>query len=273
MSAEQDLQATLQQGLGSVTVEWLTDAVGRVMVPNPRYLHDSVMVTIEARSDGLYRLTDAGDLASTYDSDFDELIGVLHCSGSPVTADGGLAVLDTEQESLAASILSFAHAIIAAPTVWNALNCAEDGHERPPAAESPTKRMARTCRDHLLEQIGRQYRPMFLLNERLTGREGWSTSVPLALRPRRSMPPQLLTGFISHQTAQSTDAGRKAISFMWDVVRDLNVPKYVVVDSTNHVPEYQDFYDEANISVVAEGQYEPIVNDARSALRDAGLNL
>lgn len=266
------LQAALAAGLGDVRVDTLAPSLARVLVPNPRYLHDAVIVTVEHLSDGRFRLTDAGELRFTFDDDAAELVRILHCSGSPIELeDSGVATYEVEEpDGLAQAVLSFAHALIAAPTVWNGIVCASERPERPTSIP-PVKQMARTCKAHLANRAGGQAGALLRLDHRVIGRAAEPVISPLAMASDNKRPPWLMASFISHQSDQAAAMSKRNTVYLWSVTRDLQIPKFVVVDDPTQVDHYADLFDRDNVVTTSVADYEPLVSEVKAQLTQAGF--
>lgn len=256
-----------------VVVDALDSGVWRLLIPNLRRLHEYVSVVVQKVEGGWY-LSDAGEVASIRDVDFDKAVQLLACSGADVTAGSGLVTTTVEDdEPLIDRVLEFAHSLTVAPVLWNARDCfgAEAVAVR---AESPAHVLARETQQRLLANLPRQAGPLVQLDRRLRMR-GEAVRVALSIAPPNIKALPLLAASFIDMTAseQAASAAKRMATWTFEVLTELHIPKYLVVrGSEREVEHFAQFYDNLNVTAVASDDGMQLVEDARTAVRRLGFS-
>jgi hypothetical protein len=258
------LQSELRAGITDISVERLGASSFRVVLPGFRTQHDSVAIGVTEHDEG-WTLSDGGQLAYLMDDDFDKVIAAMECAGAVFSPTGynsvGLEV--SHGESLCTSIISFSHYLSAAPVVWHSLECAKGAQDQKP---STIDVMATETKNRLVKGIGRATAQYLQLKHTVNDR-GESMKAPLAVAsPRMRRRPPLLTTFIDMTAApQAVISAKKNAAYLWEVVRDWETRKYVVVrgGSPDH---FSDFYDNYNITAVSSEDLGTLQRDTEEAI-------
>ena len=254
------LHALVAEELGAVHTQQLSPTLLKVSVPNPRHLHDTVAIVVEELGQDQFRISDAGAIHHMFGADSARLVEIMHCAGAPVQVrDGAVSYLVQGSTDLEHTLLHFAQAIISAPLVWNALQCAdEDVDDAEPRRRTAVSRMARDCRTHIVGAVPRA-RQMLRYDLKLRERDDQATA-PLALTLTPTGAPRLLAGFIPSGAKAQPDA-KARVGWLWNVAQDLTVPKYVVVADPHQVQHMAEMYDRWNVTAIPEADYSLLVAD------------
>ncbi|MEA2825981.1 MAG: hypothetical protein QOG43_420 [Actinomycetota bacterium] len=258
------LSQQLRDAFGKVQVETLSEQSLRVTIPTGRHKHDSTALGLERSGDG-WVITDGGQLAFVLDSDLDRIVDLLQCAGASFRVDDEAVSLFVEDDAnLVSATLAFAHYLAAAPLVWHALECAK----RPLPATTTVDIMARETKGRLVEQLGEKVDPFIQLKLTIKG-HGETFPVPLAIGSRSGkQPPALVASFIDTTAPQAAvTAAKRNTAFMLQVVRELAIPKYLVVRGDQRAVEhFADFYDPLNTTALSSERLETLYEDANRVL-------
>lgn len=260
------LTELLRTSSTDISVEQLSEATYRVIVPSMRNVHDSVAFGL-TREGGAWTVTDGGQLRYLLDSDYLRVVEVMECAGAVFTTRGGSVEFDIEHESsLASVVLAFGHYLAAAPTVWHALECA-----RPAGSQkvSPMDLMAEETKIRLVEHIGPRAEHLVHLKYIVSDRDE-SVPAPLAIaaKGKRRRPP-LVASFIDTQVhKQSMAFAKRNASFFFQVIRDWeDTSKYVVVRGDDDAVEhFANLFDRDNINTVSVLDLSRLYEDAHEAI-------
>ncbi len=269
-----DLALPFEDEAPGLLVDGLDDGMWRLLVPNPRTLHDYVTVVVK-RVDGGWSLSDAGEVGSIRNVDFDQAVELLRCSGADVDEPTGRFVTTTVEsdESLLARVLEFAHYLTAAPILWRARDCfLADAETEEPGPESPTRVLARETRERLIAHLPRPAAGLVHLYRRLRAR-GEAVRLPLAIAPMNvSSLPLVAAAFVDMTASEQTvSAAKRMATWTFEVLAEHQIPKYLVVrGSPDEVDHFAEFYDNLNITAIPANDGERLIEDAREVVGRLG---
>lgn len=257
------IQQMLSSQLSAFDAQPLGSEILKIAVPNPRYLHDQIVITIRDLGDGRYELTDAGELFFTFSDEAHGLVDTLRCAGAPVTPrDGSVVHVVDDLLDLEHTVMSFAHAITSAPLVWSALKCTEEAEPAKRQTRSAVQVMARNCKARVAERVPKA-KNFIRLDQRLKERDD-ETTVPFSLQLTPSGAPRLMAGFVP--SGAPGRMAKQSNAWLWTVAKQLTVPKYVVVEDADQVDHLAEMYDQWQVNVIAASADEQLVDDVAEAL-------
>ncbi|MEQ1698913.1 MAG: hypothetical protein ABMA25_02335 [Ilumatobacteraceae bacterium] len=265
------LEAELTSSVGWAMVTAVADELFSVLLPSTRYAHDHTQVTVQ-RVDGMWRLTDAGEIAAAFGSERHDVVAMLRCAGADMTFDSrtNFAQVDVaDDDELGDFVITFAHYLSAAPLMWRAHNCALEEDDRlVPVVEPSTKLLARQTKAELVRRCGSRYSSVLRLGRPLTGAAGIRTTLPLSVSVSHTAAPRLIAACIdTGASAQSVRAAQGHVSFVLDVSREYTVPKWLVVKGDEHaIDQMGEFYDRDNLVVVSFDDLDQLESSVREVM-------
>lgn len=261
----------LQTAVEGTSVERMGGEALRVLVPNPRWAHDWVAITVEATERGVI-LSDAGELRSLAGDEADEFLSLLNCAGAELEFTGGVASMTIDDPTdTARAVLSLAHYIIASPVLWHARRCLQDQSRSEPEP-SAARELARATRTRLAARFGDRVASVLRLNSKVKDR-GEQAVAPLVMSADSRAQPRLLSTFVDYQAgAASITAAKKQTAWVYDVAKDLRVPKFIVVRGSNDDVEHvARFYDHLNVTALSFSRPDPLERSVEEVAGDLGL--
>lgn len=260
------LSSALSEAFGSLAVEAVSDSALRVLVPSGRHSHDVVAIGLERYGDG-WLVTDGGQLEYLVEGHLPRLVDLLECAGAPFSLTSGRVVTLAvpADGNVADAVLSFAHHLLAAPVVWQALECAKPGTTAPSSVDV----MARETKARVVDALGDRAKPYLHLRYDVLARDE-RFPAPLAVASPAPRPhlPRLVASFIDTTAPKNAvTAAKRSASFMLDVVSDLTIPKYIVVRGDDReVDHFGDFFDPAGGTSVSSVDLNGFVTDTDAAI-------
>lgn len=225
------LASELADALVRPRVEALGPALLSVSIPDFRLVHGTQQILVEVKPEGGgFRLLDAAELGRRLEDDRDQVVNWLSCAGADVTIDGDFVVTEVETAGeLAPRILSFAQYLLAAPVLWQAEPCMADEGEAVEREPSAVERMANEARNRIRARIGD--RALGLIRRKCTVKgHGQRAVAPLAVGAPKSTHPRLVATFIDDEAGpQSASQARRSASWLFQVINELEIPKYLMV--------------------------------------------
>lgn len=255
-----DLERDLQRALGHVTVAPVEHLL-EVSVPDPAVVHEQTVLYLSAQEGQTWRITDAGAVGFSTGIDVSDLVAVMQCSGvvPEVAEEDGHLVFLAHSDDLVDHVHQVVQSLRSANLLWAAHECGAARDQIVPRDQPRARVMAQRCRNHLAQR-DRRANAVTFLGHRIIGKADEPLNVPLAVAAKRDAPPRLVASFIDETTEQASSAGKRNTAWMLDVVSDLTIPKYVVVDK-GRVDHFAEVYDAANVTTVSASDYGTMPDD------------
>lgn len=271
-----DLPTSLADMIPGAVVRELDRGSLQALIPNPRWAHDYLSITVERSGEG-WLLSDSGEVVSLVGSDeLRSMVRLLECAGGDLSVTGaGLVTSNVDPgDSLPERIMTFAHLLIASPVLWHARHCLDDDIVTVQRPGSAVTLLARRTKTAVLERLGERVAPVMHIS-RVVGGRGETVRMPLVVAPLgdTSSIPDLVASFVDYEASDSSVTSAKRLAaFAFDVVAELQIPKFLVVRGTaEQVEHLGDFYDRSEVTAVAFEEDGPLISETETIAARYGL--